>query len=111
MADIRRDDDGIDVSDYIRWFGDHLRYEGALRHMFCGKAAIAHAADMGDLGAGNREGIERLFIEILGNAGERAFAGHEFAVVAVKHRAPRIRMTIARSAANHGEPNSLRVFN
>ena len=76
-----------------------------------GKAAIAHAADMGDLSAGNCESIQRLFIEILGNAGERTFAGHEFAVVAVKHRAPRIRMTVAWSAANHGEPNSLRVFN
>src|SRR5213075_665106 len=68
------------------------------------------AADVSDLGAGNREGLGRLLVEIHGNAGKRALLGHRVAVVPVEHRAPRIGVAVARGTAEHGKSDGVGIL-
>ena len=79
--------------------------------MLSGEPTIADAADMGHLGARNREGVDRLLVKILRNAREGALGGHGLAIIAIEHRTPRIGVSIARRRADHREADRVWILN
>ena len=103
VADIGRDDDGIDLADDVGGILHHVGNARALRDMLGGEAAVADAADMRDGRARDAESLLRFLVQVGGDAGEGAFARHPFAVVAVEDGAPGVGMAVAGRAADHSQ--------